>query len=158
MTPTNPLAQLHPLREPQLIGWWPPAPGWWLLLAITAGLLLVVLLLLWRSYRSNAYRRCGRAQLAGLYADYQRSGDAIAFAVATNALLKSVALKVFPRQQIAACSGPEWLALLNGSIPGGDCFPEDFTAAVYRGDAAAVDAAALNAAAARGIARHRVVA
>ena len=57
MNPQDPLAALHPLREPLPIGWWPPAPGWWLL----AGLALAALLLLaWhalRRYRANAYRR-----------------------------------------------------------------------------------------------------
>ena len=57
MNPQDPLAALHPLREPVAIGWWPPAPGWWLL----AGLVLAALLALaWyalRRYRANAYRR-----------------------------------------------------------------------------------------------------
>jgi hypothetical protein len=156
MNPADPLTRLHPLREPEMIGWWPPAPGWWLLLAIALVLVLGILVMLWRRYRGNAYRRQARAQLSELYAAYNETGDTAAFAAATNALLKSVALQVFPREQVAACSGPAWLALLNDSVPGAHCFTDDFSAAVYRGDAATLDAAALHAAAGQWIARHRV--
>lgn len=156
MNPADPLAQLHPLREPALVGWWPLAPGWWVLIALAVGLLLAALWWLLQRYRTNAYRRQGRAQLAELYQDYAEHGDSAAFATATNALLKSVALQVFPREQVAACSGQQWLDLLNGSVPGAECFPDDFTAAIYRGDTAGLDAKALNSAAGKWIARHQV--
>ena len=40
MTPTDPLAPLNPLRQPEAISWWPLAPcgGSWWLLATPGGL------------------------------------------------------------------------------------------------------------------------
>ena len=71
MNPQDPLAALHPLRQPELIGWWPPAPGWWLvacLLIIVIGLLVYLLC----KYRAkNAYRRRALAQLQALHAQFQ---------------------------------------------------------------------------------------
>ena len=70
MNPQDPLADLHPLRQPELIGWWPPALGWWLLLlAVILCVASLVYVLLWR-YRRNAYRRRALIQLQSLHTDY----------------------------------------------------------------------------------------
>ncbi len=46
MNPQDPLSQLHPLRDPVAIGWWPLAPGWWLLLGLMV-LVLAIAVFLW---------------------------------------------------------------------------------------------------------------
>lgn len=157
MTPQDPLAALQPLREPPPLPlWWPPAPGWWLL----AGLLLAAAAvggwLLWRRWRRRAYRRQAATQLARLFARYEADRDLPGLLAATNALLKSVALCAFPREQVAALHGDDWVAFLNRHAAGDDGFAAAFASAHYRPQCEHVDTAQLRAAAARWIRRHRV--
>ncbi len=157
MNPQDPLAQLQPLRQPDVIGWWPPAPGWWIVVAVLlAGLLLLGWRLL-RRYRANAYRRRALAGLEALHRQLGEDGDTRAFVVNTNALLKSVALQAYPRRQVAAASGANWLAFLRETCRGDTAaLDERFVAALYRQDAPAPDAHQLHRAAAQWIRRHEV--
>jgi hypothetical protein len=154
VNPQDPLAALHPLREPLPIGWWPPAPGWWLL----AGLVLTALLLLaWyalRRYRANAYRRRALSRLAELAAEYQQRADPQRFLADTNALLKSTALVAYPRREVAPSSGPEWLAFLNRSLRQEDQFPEDFVSGAYHRHCPDIDTNQVVRAASSWIKRH----
>ena len=154
MNPQDPLAALHPLREPVAIGWWPPAPGWWLL----AGLVLAALLALaWyalRRYRANAYRRQALARLAELAAGYQQQADPQRFLADTNALLKSVALLDHPRREVAACSGADWLAFLNSSLRQEEQFPEGFVSGAYTRHCPDIDTDQILRAASSWIRRH----
>jgi hypothetical protein len=153
---TDPLAALHPLREPPPIGWWPPAPGWWLLAALACIALLVLVWLLVRRYRARAYRRQALAQLAQLRADYQREQDSQGYLAGANALLKSVALLAFPRRDVAAGSGADWLALLNSGLRKGQQFPENFVSGAYRRERPDIDVDQLHDLAASWIKRHEV--
>lgn len=156
MNPQDPLAALHPLREPPPVDWWPPAPGWWLLL----GLLLVAIgILVWflrRRYRARAYRRQALAQLESLRSRYRENGDTRAYLAATNAVLKSAALIAYPRRAVAASSGPRWLDFLNRGVPPGDQLPEALASGAYRKDDVAIDADALHRAATAWLRRHGV--
>jgi hypothetical protein len=158
MNPQDPLANLHPLREPGVIGWWPLAPGWWVLLAIAILALVALAWFLIRRYRANAYRRRALAQLAGIYTDFDRDGDSGHCLQQVNALLKSVALRAWPRRQVAAATGEAWLAFLNGSSGGGELFDARYGTALYRGGEPDLDMAAIRAAATRWIVRHEVAA
>jgi len=106
-TPLNdPLAALHPLHTPAPIGWWPPAPGWWLV----AVLLLVMLSVIGWWHRRSARRRAALTELRQL----ERSDvDAARFTARLNQLLRRVALSCFPRDQVAALSGTDWLRFLD---------------------------------------------
>ena len=75
MNPQDPLAALHPLREPLPVGWWPPAPGWWLLAALVLVALLALAWFALRRYRANAYRRQALARLRELATGYQQQAD-----------------------------------------------------------------------------------
>lgn len=156
MNPQDPLASLHPLREPLPIGWWPPAPGWWLL----AVLLLVALLALgWyliRRYRANAYRRRALAQLAQLGLQYQQHRDELQFLADTNALLKSVALVAYPRREVAASTGADWLAFLNTALKQDEQFPAGFVSGAYRRSGPGIDVGQMQRCAAAWIRRHEV--
>lgn len=132
MTPQDPLAGLHPLREPVAIGWWPPAPGWWALLVIVLALTALLGYFLWRRRRNNAYRRRALLQLAALRRQYENGGDRLHYIEQLNALLKRVALTAYPRQQVAGRHGESWRNFLNESLPPSDQFTPAFDAAVYQ--------------------------
>ncbi len=133
MNPQDPLAALQPLREPGLIGWWPPAPGWWLLLVVLVITATVLGWLAWRRHRSRAYRRQALAQLELLRQDFQQHRDASSYLAEGNALLKSVALRAYPPERVASRSGREWEEFLNASMgKKGGAFPAEFATASYR--------------------------
>ena len=139
MNPQDPLANLHPLREPLAIGWWPPAPGWWLLLAITIAALVAAVYFLYRHYRANAYRRRALTALEQLRANFVEHADSRSYLSQTNALLKSVALIAYPQRDIAALSGRQWLDFLNARVKTADLFQQDFAAATYRKESPDID-------------------
>lgn len=139
MNPQDPLASLHPLREPALVGWWPPAPGWWILAGLVLLALLVLAWLLLRRYRANAYRRRALARLARLQAAYRENSDSRALMAEINALLKAVALRAYPRRDIAASSGESWLAFLESTTSRQLSFPTGFATAAYRSDCPETD-------------------
>jgi hypothetical protein len=105
-TGNDPLADLRPLHTPAPIDWWPPAPGWWLLLA----LLLSLGAALWWYRRRTALRRAALNELQRLE---RNVADDHQLSAALNLLLRRVALARFPRRQVAALSGEEWLRFLD---------------------------------------------
>ena len=155
MNPADPLAALHPLREPAAVGWWPPAPGWWILLALCLLGLVALLFLLLRRYRANAYRRAGLRRLHELRRQYQAQPDPAAELAAVNALLKSTALHAYPRSEIAAQSGVQWLEFLNTALPGSRNFQAEFASAAYMREVPGLDIQALHDSAAEWIKCHR---
>jgi len=155
VNPQDPLANLHPLREPAFIGWWPLAPGWWLLLALVLFCLAALAYVLLRRYRATAYRRRALAQLQQLQQAYQADDDLSHYIGQTSALLKSVALISYPRREVAACNGEEWLAFLNSSIKGSERFQSAFVTAVYQKTCPEMDLAQVHRLARTWITRHR---
>ena len=162
MNPQDPLAALHPLRDPAAIGWWPLAPGWWLLiaLAVVAGAIACYYLL--KRYRTNAYRRMALRQLqdiqSALHDDVEGEREIHRAVADTNALLKSVALRIFPRHDIAALSGEAWLAFLNKtrqSESTDTAFAASFANAAYQ-QQPELDAEQLFLASRHWITKHRV--
>jgi hypothetical protein len=156
VNPQDPLADLHPLRLPAEISWWPLAPGWWLVICAVA-LLLAALAYWWHKYRQRtAYRRAALDQLTKINTLEEQD----AWLTQTNALLKSVAVYAFPARDIAALSGGPWLAFLNGSCGSskhGTLFPESFASAVYSPVPAALKKDQLQQASRHWITQHRSV-
>ena len=156
MNPQDPLANLHPLRQPDPIGWWPLAPGWWLVITIALLCLAGLVYVLVKRYRANAYRRQGLAQLQALQQQYLAQPDASQYVAQTNALLKSVALRSYPRREIAASNGQQWLTFLNDGINGAEQFPSDFVNAAYSKACPDMDMQQMHRAARAWIRRHEV--
>lgn len=161
MTPgqaQDPLAQLHPLRQPPEITWWPPAPGWWLLLALVLVLLLALCWLAWRRHRARRYRREAAARMEALLGAY-RADPTTPFATSCNRLLKAVALRSFPNRDVAGLHGDAWLAFLNSTAPdrarkNQPLFTRDFTDQLYRPQAGPDDVDRLYRAALRWVLGH----
>lgn len=139
MNPQDPLANLHPLREPALIGWWPPAPGWWLLCGLVLLALVLAAWFLLRRHRANAYRRRALRQLTHLQEAFLESRDASAYIAGINALLKSVALHAYPQRETAAISGVQWLTFLGDTNHRSANFPPGFATAAYHKDCPDID-------------------
>lgn len=159
MNPQDPLSQLHPLRDPEAIGWWPLAPGWWVLLGIIVLVIAIAAYLWWRRYQARAYRRQAEEQLTALLAAFREDQDAAAFFGGVNSLLKATALQAFPRRAVAAASGEQWLALLNESMDQAtDPFSEDLVSAAYKADTTAADPESFHRAALTWIRHHKVAA
>lgn len=126
-----------------------PQTGGWIVLAV-----LLALALAWsiwrgiRTWRANAYRRAALAELGAV------GNDPAAIA----AILRRTALAAWPREQVAALTGRDWLGFLDRTGGGGG-FSDGpgalLLAAPYQG--APLHAAPdLRDLAARWIRRHRV--
>jgi len=115
------ISGIEDLIPPQRVPFWPLAPGWYIL----SGLLILAatfLFLRWiRKRREKRYRLVALDQLKEIVASagtQALQGDVQAL----NRLLKKTALTVFPREQVAALFGNEWLAFLDQR-----CSKTDFT-------------------------------
>lgn len=128
----DPLQQLHPLRVPEPVSWWPPAIGWWLLAAALILLSAYLCYRLWRRYRQRAYRQRALAALTTLQKHDPALGTAD-FAAQVNALLKHCAIQGFGAREVAPLSGREWRDFLTRtlSLPSGNRFR--FTEEIYSG-------------------------
>ena len=150
MNPQDPLANLHPLRQPDLIGWWPPAPGWWLLLLAAILCLVSLIYVLLKRYKRNAYKRRALIQLQSLHADYHARKEHSQYLSELNTLLKSVALVAYPRADIAASHGEAWRTFLNTSLP-----QEEHFDAVYQKTCPEIDVEQMHRSAHHWIKHHK---
>ncbi len=110
------LSQLHDIHLPASVSWWPLALGWWLLLA----LLVVILLVGYGFYRRYQRQRWRREALALLRQLQQQSLTPKMLVVEYSQLLRRVAISRFPRTEVAALTGEQWLVFLDQQmkVPG----------------------------------------
>ena len=155
MNPQDPLASLHPLRQPELIGWWPLAPGWWVLLVLLIVILAALVYLVRRHRKKNAYRRQALRQLQVLQMQFQSDSNASIFVGQTNALLKSVAMLAYPHIDVAGQHGEAWRLFLNRSLPVSAQLPSDFDNAMYQKDCPDIDVEHVHRAAQHWIKHHK---
>ncbi|RUO44867.1 DUF4381 domain-containing protein [Idiomarina aquatica] len=100
------LEQLNDIVEPGAASFWPPA---WPVIVISIILLALVLGLLWWLHARYRIRRPQRLALAKLRQLQQPSASDVTL------LCKRVALAYYPRQQIAALSGEDWLRFMGAN-------------------------------------------
>lgn len=100
---TAPLGNLHDFYQPQPPSWYPQTIGWYIVFAIVALLIFWLVLYLLRHWHKNRYRREALSQLSHIEA------------AELSALLKRTALSAWPREEVAALSGPAWLKFLDDS-------------------------------------------
>lgn len=110
--PTS-LDRLHDIVVPPPVPWWPPAPGWYGVIGIGLFVLLALALRGFLIWQHSRYRREAlaewRRQESLLHDVNQRSAALAALAE----LVKRAALSAFPREEVAALTGPQWLAFLD---------------------------------------------
>ena len=115
MNPTQPPAptlQLKDIHIPGLPEFWPPAPGWWLVAIVTLALLI------WAGFALRRYLqlRRQREQVLALLTQLEQAFEpeqAAHHLGQISILLRRVALTRFPRQQVAALTGANWLKFLD---------------------------------------------
>lgn len=95
------LSNLPDIVLPPAIPLWPPAPGWWIAGAVAAAALALAAAAALLVWRRNAYRRAALAELDN--ADPSRFSE----------ILKRSALAAWPREDVAALSGPAWRSFLD---------------------------------------------
>ena len=105
---------LRDIHEPAAPNAWPPASGWWLLAMLISAALVLLGHRAWRHWRRVRRRERILRELDDLRA--QPCGPRLIGGV--SALLKRVALSRFPRLDVAALTGSDWLAFLDHT--GGD--------------------------------------
>ena len=112
------LAGLRAYHLPEAPSWWPPAPGWWglALLLLLAGTLLAWWML--RRRRRRAAYRQALDELHALRAALESRHDVAAFVRGLSTLLRRYAIALFPRHQVAALSGEDWLRFLDRHADG----------------------------------------
>jgi hypothetical protein len=100
-----------PSYRPQTIGW-----------AIFGGVVLLGLILWgiqqYRRWHRNRYRRAALHRLNELEQLTQQSTTRVAALRELSELLKRTALAAYPRQQVAALHGDDWLAFLDRTYNG----------------------------------------
>jgi Ca-activated chloride channel family protein len=121
----DPLAGLVDIPLPEAISLWPATwPARIVIALIVAGAVIASAALIRRWY-VNRYRRAALAELDRIVS---ATPDAEALAL----LVRRTALAVFPREQIAALSGANWLSFLDRSC-GGTEFSQGPGRALARG-------------------------
>ncbi len=108
------LRDIHMPQEPPL---WPPALGWWLMAAL---LMVLLVWTVWVAVRHHRLYRQRQRILAMLGDLEQESGDKVTpqRIAQISILLRRLALMRYPRRQVAALTGTDWLGFLDES--GGD--------------------------------------
>jgi hypothetical protein len=139
-TDTTALERLHDIVVPGPAPWWPLAPGWYWLIGF---LVVLTAAVLWRAlvhWQRNCYRREALAELARIeaqiesaaIADRARDTSRNSVLPAMAELLKRTALTAYPREQVAALTGPAWFAFLDQT--GGTQFSGGLGAALAHGN------------------------
>lgn len=109
------LAALRDIYVPPAPDWWPPAPGWWLLLLL---LVAVSAWFAWRGWSRFMLRRRLVDLLDELSLSDGSQPDRLRL-IRLSRLLRQVALREFPRAQVASLTGVAWLSFLDASGGGG---------------------------------------
>gem|GEM_PF-516295 len=107
------LAQLHDVKAPLPIGWWPPAAGWWAVAAMTLIAIVVPVILHLRNRKRNRYRQ---QALVCLYAIKQakHSSNQSPLLKDTMEILKRTFFTAYPscKNQVARLYGRAWINVL----------------------------------------------
>ena len=106
------LAQLRDIHAAPTPSWWPPAPGWWLLALLLAVALAWLARRVLAAVRVRRRRRELERQLERIGERHDPAREPRAWLAEVNQLLKTVALRAFPREGCAPLEGERWVSFL----------------------------------------------
>ncbi len=114
------LENLHEILMPNPVSWVPETIGWY----VVFGLILFVIGY-WvygrlQRFRKNRYRRLALAELAVIERELQQTERRAKGLAEIPVLVKQTALAAFPRSEVAALSGEQWLVFLDRTTGGKD--------------------------------------
>lgn len=109
---TNLLQDLRDIHYPEPLSWWPLAPGWYLLALISVVMVGGVGYFLWRWIQSRRRKERILRRFASLNS-MARQANGIKAVMELGVLLKQVALKIAPREEVAGLRGEPWLKFLD---------------------------------------------
>ena len=115
MTPAPENLPLRDIHLPDPVSWWPPAPGWWGLVMFCLLLILMVWALM-RARRRGRLKKQSLIELQQFIEKFQSDGDVQQLTAQLSVLLRRLALSLYPRRQVAALTGTEWLRFLDMSL------------------------------------------
>jgi len=127
------------IAEPVSHYFWPLAPAWHFILVV------LIIFMSWQAFKKyqvwkmNRYRRDALKNLAELTAQYTHNTELIR---ALALLVKTTALQIYPRAEIAQISGENWLVYLNKQGPErafSDLAIGCFGKAIYQKDLMTID-------------------
>jgi hypothetical protein len=95
---------------PAAVDLWPSAPGWKYVAGVLTALFLVYGFRRARRWWRNRYRRAALRELRELE---QRNTPDVNYRLALATLVKSTALQIYPRKEIASLNGRPWIEFLN---------------------------------------------
>ncbi|MFQ3225926.1 MAG: hypothetical protein ACI8Z5_002195 [Lentimonas sp.] len=101
------LSNLQDIVLPAAPSFWPPSSGFWILVVLILMLLIAITWFITQARQRNAYRRAGLTLLESANTVYE-----------INVVLKRVALAVFPREQVAALHGENWIHFMQSTCSG----------------------------------------
>lgn len=110
--PTS-LDRLHDIIAPPPVPWWPPATGWYWVIALLFAFGIYFAAKRFVYWQHNAYRREALAEWHRHNALLSNPTTCTNALMGMAELLKRTALSAFPRPQVAALTGREWLAFLD---------------------------------------------
>ena len=105
------LSQLHDIHLPAPVSAWPFAPGY-LALGLVAAVVILVVLLMRYDQKKSRLKQQALAKLSLIEQRYLEHRNSSLAAADISALLKQVALMHFPREQVAALQGDNWLIFM----------------------------------------------
>lgn len=109
------LAQLHDIKMPEPVDWWPLAPGWYLLILLCIGAICILSYYLIKHYSFGRAKREALNLLAQYQKDFNADNDTFVAVIKISKLLKRVALAYFPRRDVAGLYGIAWIMFLNNT-------------------------------------------
>ena len=116
--PPGALAGLHDNVVPESVSLFPATPAWLVVLALLLGALVWAMVRVLQRHRRSLYRRQAAAELRGIEARLGSATTREAALAELPVLVKRVALHLARRDEVAALSGPSWLAFLDGTWSG----------------------------------------
>ena len=101
------LSNLEPILMPEPVPFEPVTIGWYIVFGMVIVLLLVTAYRLFKKYQQNAYRRRSVKKLLDLKSEINKAHPS-QLTETISTILKTTALKSYPRQKVAKLSGKDW--------------------------------------------------